>query len=135
MNTMITSENNLGFILEDMESKLLKARQHEYNNMINNPFQLRFMNKYMSLYRGIGNTTFLLELAIKNDCYLVVPTVAQAQQLKKDSGYQKIYSATEFLTHSLKLEEDYIVDSIFELELEAIVASKNKNPIAGLVIY
>lgn len=135
MNTMVTSENNLRLILKDIESNLLKARQHEYNNMINNPFQLRFMNKYMSLYRGMGNTTFLLELAMENDCYFVVRTVAQAQQLKKDSGYQKIYPTTEFLTHSLKLEEDYIVDSILELELKAIVASKNKNPIAGLVIY
>lgn len=132
---MNISENNLGFILGDMGSKILKARQHEYNNMINNPFQLRYMNKYMSLYRGIGNTTFLLELAIKSDCCLVVPNVAQAQQLKKDSGYQKVYSTTEFLTHSLKLEEDYIVDSILELELKAVVASKNKKPIAGLVIY
>lgn len=132
---MLTNKNNLDFLLEGAEEKLIKARHHEYDNMVNNPYQLRHVNKFANIYRGIGNTHHLANLAKRNGCFLVVPSVAQAQRIKKDYNYKNICGAKEFLLKTLSPSEEYIVDSISNEDLKEIVSSKGKEPISGLVIY
>lgn len=133
---MLTNKNNLEFLLEEAtEEKLIKARQHEYDNMVNNPYQLRHVNKFANIYRGIGNTYHLTNLAKRNEYFLVVPNVVQAQFIKKEYNYKNICGVKEFLLKTLSPSEEYIVDSISNEELKEIVSSKGKEPISGLVIY
>lgn len=103
--------------------------------MVNNPYQLRHVNKFANIYRGIGNTYHLTNLAKRNECFLVVSSVVQAQFIKKEYDYKNICEVKVFLLKTLSPSEEYIVDNISNEDLKEIMASKGKKPIAGLVIY
>lgn len=122
--------NNRELILEDLENNLEKIREHEINIMTKNPYQIRYVNRFLNVYRGIGNTHHLVNLAKENHCFLVVPNLHLANNIQKIHNYKYVGTSS-----NLPRNKEYIVDSITAEELEKIISENGKEPIAGLVLY